>query len=297
MPYIYSVYSRDQRTWKKTQLRTILADSEYEGRESADQWQETYQEQMPEEDIYVESRTYAGSVPSQTIWVEGELVGIPLNKNSWGKKKWYASVKRIRTEPDRETRMGICTIKGKTVDVEFQGNDADIQWIATELSSYQYRPRDKQKQRVYDAESRALNRIKGTFSLKDKVEGWGLQMTLEGCQAFIDEAMKSEAWENLADKSRPARVHVEFIKGQISWARGERIQMAQAHRNKLILLHELAHVGTTSKHGSHGEEYCWFYLELVKEILGEHIYNILKEEFEKGDRLGRKINFKPEKRS
>lgn len=139
------------------------------------------------------------------------------------------------------------------------------------------RPRDNQRQRVYDAEREAFNPLmeKGTPDLP----------TVADCQALVDRIVYSRWWNGQL-RTNPDMA-VVFGNVTVSDGRGRRrggvagldIAMPGWTRHTYYLLHEIAHVMTPMRYAWHGPEFCRNYLALVDRWMGKDAGRALRAEF------------------
>lgn len=120
-------------------------------------------------------------------------------------------------------------------------------------------PRDSQKAKVYAGERECF----GETTYKP--------MSIAQCQEYVDEITRSVWWRR--------RCRVEKI--SVSAGRGggrayyDEINLGPWARQHWVILHELAHVMTSSGTAGHGREYCANYVALTRHVLGK----------DQGDRL------------
>ena len=122
------------------------------------------------------------------------------------------------------------------------------------------RPRDYQRQRVYNAETRCFGQ---------PVEG----LTLDKCKEFLNSVvtkmnLSSVTINDGRGRGRAGAYHNNRI-----------IALPKFARREWVICHELAHLETPNNVPAHGPEFCKNYLEIVKKALGEEFSVILKETF------------------
>lgn len=133
------------------------------------------------------------------------------------------------------------------------------------------RPRDSQRERVYQAE-------KPLMASQEKFR------SVEDCQAFVDEVVDSDWW--LARFSRISKITVTDGRSrrrggaEYTWG-GWEIAMPVFSRNRLYLLHEIAHCLGLPTEAWHGPAYAARYLALVERWLGKKAARQLRADFAK----------------
>ncbi len=133
------------------------------------------------------------------------------------------------------------------------------------------RPRDNQRQRVYDSEHTAAYRLGMTSS--------GRTIPNDQLQAWVDAVL-----DRRPIRSRWGAIHIEAVlkRGGSAYGGLGRITLPLFARNEWIVLHEIAHSLTERSARDvsgcpydvawHGPEYVGVYLFLVKTVLGEEAY-------------------------
>lgn len=121
------------------------------------------------------------------------------------------------------------------------------------------RPRDNQRQRLYNAEREAF----GSDSEWSKIVGNG---TIAACQAWVD-ALCAERWfqSRWGQKQIPVRLKCS---GSATAEYNRHISLPPSYRIPWVILHEVAHVLCHSRYAGHGPEYAAIYLTLVEHHLG-----------------------------
>jgi putative metallohydrolase (TIGR04338 family) len=142
--------------------------------------------------------------------------------------------------------------------------------------------RDSQKSKLYKAEA-ALDAWRGPHHgilLKDLRTSSGVHgkySSIEGCQEYVDNLTKQRWFQSRWGQRRiEVRLKVYgsasgFTSGHIClppWARCER-----------VILHEVAHTLTASRHAAHGPEFAAVFLTLVDNHMGRHIGTALRKSF------------------
>ena len=136
------------------------------------------------------------------------------------------------------------------------------------------RPRDEQRKRLYAAE----REVKAY--LRDPLP------KIEEMQRFVDSILRSR-WFQIhfaASMSAPIRVIGGRQRAATAMNFLSTISMPTWSRNKLIVLHEVAHILTDRYYGSdfiegHGKQFASFFLELVDHFLGADDCQDLLEAF------------------
>lgn len=122
------------------------------------------------------------------------------------------------------------------------------------------RARDSQRSKVYKAETL-------TFRAKKVQTDY---RTVKDCKSFVQEVVNSKYWQSQRGKKRV----------KIKDGRGRRaacfrfpniICLPLWARNKVVIIHELAHMLTHQTHPNspaHGRFFCMHYVHLVEELIG-----------------------------
>ncbi len=157
------------------------------------------------------------------------------------------------------------------------------------------RERDSQRQKVYDAETRAFG-------------GWlrSESMSVRESQAFVDRVLATKWIENQEDwagvlATIRRRGGVEIVPshggGNASFEPREigdgsgygyirihrpSIALGVKARQKDVILHELAHLIAPRSAAAHGWQFCDIELRLVRHFLGKEAHDRLKAEFKAG---------------
>jgi hypothetical protein len=135
------------------------------------------------------------------------------------------------------------------------------------------RPRDAQRQRLYDAERRA-------FGNPTDLDG-----SFERAQAFIDEIQSSSWWREHARLDVPKLVVDRSYRGRsVSRAGGTMVEaygadglesrhglvhLTPSHRHvRWVVVHELMHWAQPKGTAWHGVEFCSLYLSATRRFLG-----------------------------
>lgn len=142
------------------------------------------------------------------------------------------------------------------------------------------RPRDTQRQKVYDAENKV--------TVGTKFE------TLEECEVFLAKVCQSKylvkkyGWmgrNKLTEKSERRIPLPRLIRGRAgtrAWASSlNTITLPEWCWNERIILHELAHLLNSSVR-MHDWKFCEIYLDLVRHIMGKETHDALKASFKTG---------------
>ena len=133
------------------------------------------------------------------------------------------------------------------------------------------RPRDSQKQKLYNAES-FLHTTSGRMETVPEIE------------AFADRVISHEWFK----RRWPSVHYIEVKDGRgARVARGFRywngggIKMPKWSRNRAIVLHEIAHIITPNTYASHGPEYARNFLDLVRHYLGKESAEQLRASYKR----------------
>lgn len=139
------------------------------------------------------------------------------------------------------------------------------------------RPRDSQKQRLYDAErASGLQSSKWTQSGERLFGGrWTTEQpwTIEQCQRYVNELVEStwfrRRWTRQCIVVEPGRGG-----GHAGWYG---IRLGVWARQEIVVLHEVAHLLTPASMASHGPEYAGVLLTLVGHKMGADARRALRE--------------------
>jgi hypothetical protein len=114
------------------------------------------------------------------------------------------------------------------------------------------RPRDSQRSKLYAAE--AIFHSAPDFK------------TVDQCQAYVDSVMASR-WVRARWQQR---IVVKDGRGHVNATGGTsgQLQLPLWSRQRLVILHEMAHVLTPYRYAAHGPEYAGVLLSLVHHVLG-----------------------------
>jgi hypothetical protein len=130
------------------------------------------------------------------------------------------------------------------------------------------KPRDSQKQRLYDAQ-----RLAGFYDT-------GEVMTIKEAQKFVTQVLSHQRTKKLHEKYRfqfsnyPSKIVVESGSGNHAtirnrnWETVRLIRLNKFGRNKFIILHEIAHHITWGRE-SHGAEFADVLLQFTTRYLGK----------------------------
>lgn len=135
-------------------------------------------------------------------------------------------------------------------------------------------PRDAQRARVYNAEDEVWGR-----ATERRLD------TMERVRAFVRRVESTTLWRELSSGvGRNQWVNVQDGRGSSrsraipeEWT----IRIVKQHRNRLVVLHELAHLVTPSRFAAHGPEFTAHYLGLVRRFLGSRTSQRLRHALEK----------------
>lgn len=129
------------------------------------------------------------------------------------------------------------------------------------------RPRDTQRQRLYDAEAAVRPSLPEFTALAD-------------VQAYVDTVCTSK-W---------ARTHMPRMALHVRVKDGRRrsrggaygnyeIRMPRHTRTRLYILHELVHCATSPHVAAHGREFAALLLKVVRHFLGAEAHGYLRDSF------------------
>lgn len=152
-----------------------------------------------------------------------------------------------------------------------------------------YWERDSQRQKLYDAEQHAKWKIMEGEAGSEVNREFD---SLEEIQTFVDMLTKTKwfierfSWRGkdnpepeacviiVKDKPRGGGADAHY------WSRTIRISLASRHM--MVVLHEIAHVVSSSAYGaSHGRFFARIMLDMVECVIGKKSAKILKEAFKK----------------
>ncbi len=147
------------------------------------------------------------------------------------------------------------------------------------------RPRDSQRQKLYDAERAAFGPTK-TLS------------TVAEVQAYADKVTGSKWWASQPRLStRTITVSDGRGSGNARAVSSYRIQMPTHMRSEWVTLHEIAHCAMGQRHGwdgvaAHGWQFAEFYLALVRRFLGVAAHDQLRDAFK-----AKRVKYRPPRTS
>lgn len=133
------------------------------------------------------------------------------------------------------------------------------------------RPRDSQRQRVYDAEREVED-------FDRPADGMDAPFSIHETRAFVRTITRSRWWRN--------RTRRFYWNVPVKDGRGRRngggtpdgyITMPRWSRTPMVICHELAHVATPANKAAHGRTYCGWYLALVRQFVSEEAYQQLRD--------------------
>lgn len=143
------------------------------------------------------------------------------------------------------------------------------------------RPRDSQKRRLYQAETRAYVQLYGK-------PDWSHPMKWPEVEEFIRSIEKTRWWRNRRPgwvKRRDYSITIQRGRRDLSGAWAQRshwkICLSTWAMTKPIILHELAHLITSDAHAAHGPEYVKNFLAIARRFDPE-LAAALDEEFKAG---------------
>lgn len=138
-----------------------------------------------------------------------------------------------------------------------------------------YRSRDSQRGRLYAAESHLSEKFN-----KDL----GANVSVDEMQRFVNKVCRSKRVQRAVAKAG-GRVIPDRITATHSQGRGGaraygtyRIEVSQYYRNRLVILHELAHCWAPSEE-RHGPIYARIYLAAVQAVMGREVAGRLRAAF------------------
>lgn len=130
------------------------------------------------------------------------------------------------------------------------------------------RPRDTQRARVYKCGSRGRE--------------IGPNPSVADLQAIADRITRSAWWQRYA-RGRAVTVRPGHGHTRATANADGIVQMPKWSRQTMTLAHELAHVATDSMHGdtvaSHGPEFAWAWLQIIRRMDGRTWETMLRAEF------------------
>src|SRR5262245_5808701 len=151
--------------------------------------------------------------------------------------------------------------------------------------------RDMQKLKVYAAENTIACRQEKPYDTL--LEVWVFLERVQKDKWFLRHYGR---WTFKVDNGQGARIARGGYNGR-TWATNEHIsylKLPRWSRNRLIILHEIAHGVTRQKHGrlvaGHGREYAAIYLDLVRHFLGAEAGAELRAAFK-----GKRVKHRPKR--
>lgn len=134
------------------------------------------------------------------------------------------------------------------------------------------RPRDSQRQKVYDAENEAIRHTGRSFG------------SIEEIQSYVDRLVGS-AWWGRRYSDRRIVVQSKHHGTATANYTGSRINLPRWAWTEDVVLHEIAHIATNRQWGTqipaHGRHFAKVYLELVRHKMGKDAGARLKAAFAK----------------
>lgn len=144
-------------------------------------------------------------------------------------------------------------------------------------------PRDFQKSKLYEAERRHSLFPRAEWERASNRDGYRAapaedEMNVEEMQAFVNDILRTRWFKN--------RYALNWV--TVKDGRGRRkaggdywgrcIKMPRWSRRPIVVLHELVHVLLNPRiHPYHGEEFCGWYLALVRRFISEDAYKELRQ--------------------
>ena len=132
------------------------------------------------------------------------------------------------------------------------------------------RPRDTQRQRLYNAEQ----------AMGFLGDGPGKRMeTVAEMQSFVDALLRSRWFK--ARWGVWGRIEVRDGRGRSSAAAfgQHQIRVPRWARSELVVLHEVAHCLTPRGYASHGPEFAGVFVALVRQVMGPAAAASLRDSF------------------
>ncbi len=132
------------------------------------------------------------------------------------------------------------------------------------------RPRDSQRQRVYDAE-----KLIPDFSSGHRLE------TMEEIEAYVA-MMLSHEWFRRHFRSIGDHIDVSDGRGSRrakAFCTQNRMSFPKWARSRMNVIHEVTHMVVSDAVSAHGWQFCATYLDLTRHFMGEERYKQLREAF------------------
>lgn len=146
------------------------------------------------------------------------------------------------------------------------------------------KPRDNQRQRLYNAERAFENSNASRAALKylangKKVDSTG-NVSIESCQSYIDYVLTSSWFQSRWGQKKMTAIHKTYGGATASngWT-GARIALPPWARTEWVMLHEIAHHLTPNKYAVHGPEFAGVLLTLVRYQMGVDRAKSLRESY------------------
>jgi len=137
------------------------------------------------------------------------------------------------------------------------------------------KPRDSQRQKLYDAELKVFGDSTGRRPVEDDLA------TVAQMQAFVDKLMASAWWARRWPRVRCIEVRPGFGHSRATgsfWSKV--VQMPKWARSRNVLVHEIAHcVSSPMEGGAHGWFFASNYLDLVEHVFGKATADELRASF------------------
>lgn len=132
------------------------------------------------------------------------------------------------------------------------------------------KPRDNQRQRLYDAEDSAALRHSGVH--------WQQTIPNDRLQGWVDRVMMNRAVQS---RWGIRQITVELTKGGGRARYRSTIALGKSARNEWVTLHEIAHCLAWGEGADHGPEYAGVLLFLVRTIMGKAAGDQLRDAYKR----------------
>lgn len=162
----------------------------------------------------------------------------------------------------------------------------DLRWYKLQAGRWKERGnkgdpiwRDSQRQKVYDAERYLRNHCKNE-GLRSQINRNTEFSSIKEIERYIDKLLKS-AWfiRRWGKRENPTIVEIQGHTAT-AWSAQNKIDLPRWGWNKVVVLHELAHIVHMFGSGtSHGRYFCRTLLELIEHELGLEARRFLKKRY------------------
>lgn len=138
------------------------------------------------------------------------------------------------------------------------------------------RPRDNQKQRLYDAEGQACMKHGGRSKYVQTIANAEVQTWVD---KVLDNRAVRNRWPNHSVQAvlkKGGSAYGYRDGAYLGSGKRHRITLPLFARNEWVILHEIAHCLTPSQYAPHGPEFAGVMMHLVKSVLGKDAATLLR---------------------